>query len=92
MSYIKAADVLPQEVIEMIQSYVDGEYIYIPRKETNRKAWGENTDSKELISYRNMDIYRKYRSGASVDELSELFYLSPKSIQKIIARLKIEYK
>lgn len=32
MSYIKAADVLPQEIIETIQGYIDGEYIYIPRK------------------------------------------------------------
>lgn len=32
MKYIKAIDVLPQEIIEIIQNYVDGEYLYIPRK------------------------------------------------------------
>lgn len=46
MSYKKAADVLPEELIDLIQNYVDGEYLYIPRKEMNRKAWGENTDRK----------------------------------------------
>lgn len=49
MSYIKAADVLPKEIIDLIQNYIDGEYIYIPRKECNRKAWGENTRSKEMV-------------------------------------------
>lgn len=32
MCYIKAKDVLPLEVIELIQQYVDGEYLYIPKK------------------------------------------------------------
>jgi len=49
MSYIKADDILPQELLEIIQNYIDGEYIYIPRKECNKKNWGENT-KKELTS------------------------------------------
>ncbi|SET84334.1 CD3324 family protein [Lacrimispora sphenoides] len=88
MSYIKAADVLPKEIIDLIQDYIDGEYIYVPRKEINRKAWGENTSSKEMILFRNMEIYEKYTKGISIAHLSETYYLSPKSIQKIIARLK----
>ena len=30
MSYISAEDVLPKELIETIQQYVDGKTIYIP--------------------------------------------------------------
>lgn len=37
MSYIKAENVLPQELIETIQQYVDGKLIYIPCKE--KQAW-----------------------------------------------------
>ena len=37
MKYVKAIDVLPQEIIEIIQNYVDGEYLYIPRKNDNKK-------------------------------------------------------
>lgn len=37
MCYITAKEVLPKEVIELIQKYVDGEYIYTPRKECNRQ-------------------------------------------------------
>lgn len=66
-------------------------FIYRER-EINRKSWGENTDSKTMLLHRNMTIYQKYRSGISVNELSEMFYLSPKSIQKIIAKLKSDYK
>ena len=33
MSYIKAENVLPQELIETIQQYVDGKLIYIPCRE-----------------------------------------------------------
>lgn len=88
MSYIKAADVLPIEVIEIIQKHVDGEYIYVPRKEDNRKSWGEKTKTKELLVSRNMEIYKKHTEGISNQHLSEIYHLSPKSIQKIIAKLK----
>ncbi|ABX41836.1 CD3324 family protein [Lachnoclostridium phytofermentans] len=90
MSYIKATDVLPEEIIEIIQNYIDGEYIYVPRKENNRKGWGENTKSKDMIILRNLEIYEKYKKGAQIGHLSETYYLSPKSIQKIIAKLKLK--
>ena len=32
MSYIKADEVLPQNIIKIIQQYIDGENIYIPKK------------------------------------------------------------
>lgn len=91
MSYVKATDILPDEIIELIQSYVDGEYIYIPRKAESKKAWGENTNSKEMIVSRNLEIYQSYMMGASTQELSNQYYLSIKSIQGIITRMKKEY-
>lgn len=30
MSYVKADEVLPQNIIAIIQQYIDGESIYIP--------------------------------------------------------------
>ena len=32
MSYIKAEEILPEDLIRAIQEYADGVYIYIPRK------------------------------------------------------------
>ncbi len=37
MGYIKAEEILPAEVIELIQQYVDGRNIYIPRKQNHRQ-------------------------------------------------------
>lgn len=87
MSYKKASDILPENLLSIIQDYVDGEYIYIPRKECNRKLWGDNTQNREELYERNLIIYKKYKSGISVKRLSEMYYLSPKWIQKIIAKL-----
>ncbi|MGJ8762711.1 CD3324 family protein [Clostridium botulinum] len=85
-----SADMLPEELLELIQNYIDGEYIYIPRKECNRKTWGENTESKRKISIRNSEIYKKYKEGIYVKVLSEMYYLSPKSIQRIILNMSSE--
>lgn len=35
MSYVNADDVLPKDLIGEIQKYVDGQLIYIPRKDEN---------------------------------------------------------
>ena len=37
MNYIKATDILPPEVLDLIRNYVTCGYIYIPKKEGNRK-------------------------------------------------------
>ncbi len=46
MSYSNARDIFPDEILEIIQNYVEGEFIYIPKKEENKIAWGELTNSK----------------------------------------------
>ncbi|WP_273323396.1 CD3324 family protein [Vallitalea guaymasensis] len=91
MSYIKATKLLPKDLIEIIQDYIDGEYIYIPKKENNRKSWGENTTTKKDLAVRNINIYEKYKNGYSVKELADEFYLSQKSIQRIILNIKKKY-
>lgn len=56
MSYIKAIDVLPQDIIEIIQRYVDGEYIYILRKASQRRSWGEKTKNKDVTEDRKWKL------------------------------------
>lgn len=85
MSYANARDIFPEDILKIIQNYIDGEYIYIPKKEENRIAWGELTQSKEELMIRNTKIYEEYLTGVSVKNLSERYYLSPKSIQRIIS-------
>ena len=88
MGYRKAEKILPPEVVALIQQYVDGEYIYIPRKEENRKCWGESTDYRREMHERNRRIYEDYLSGMKTDTLSMKYFLSEKSIQRIIAKEK----
>ena len=86
MSYIRADEVLPKELLEAIQQYVDGKVIYIPRKE--KQSWGSGTSAKEFFRERNEKICEAYRNGISTKELSHAFSLSEKSIQRILRRVK----
>ena len=70
MSYIKATDILPQKLLEVIQTYLDGEYLYIPRKESNKKNWGESTKIKEELTLRNANIYKEYKSDVCIKILA----------------------
>ena len=84
MSYKKAEEVLPIEIIEMIQQYIEGENSYIPRKANKRLEWGTNTDTRNEIRDRNDRIYLEYSQGVTMQELSVRYFLSSKSIQRII--------
>ncbi|WP_238933435.1 CD3324 family protein [Brevibacillus choshinensis] len=68
----------------MVQEYVDGEFIYIPRKSGNKKEWGSNTSTRIELQQRNMQIYEDYLAGNSQQELSDKYFLSLKSMQRII--------
>ncbi len=89
MKHVKAQDVLPEEIVKIIQKYVDGEYLYIPRKNENHKAWGEKSGIKSSLKLRNREIYKKYINGATIDELTQKYYLSEKSIRRIIGQEKL---
>ncbi|MBK1812248.1 hypothetical protein JHL18_16620 [Clostridium sp. YIM B02505] len=84
MRYEKAQNILPNNIIEQIQKYIDGGYIYIPRKDENKKAWGENTDTKKQLSDRDNEILYKYSSGVPVKILAEHYFLTESSIRRII--------
>lgn len=84
MGYIRAEEILPIEVIELIQQYVDGENIYIPRKSSNRQTWGAGTQIRQELLKRDRQIYEEYLAGRRTEELADKYYLSEKSIQRIL--------
>lgn len=88
MHYIRAVEILPQELIEQLQQYVDGAVIYIPKKKEDKKAWGEKTATKKELAKRNMKIYTDFLTGKSIKELAEEYFLAEKSIQRIIRQEK----
>lgn len=88
MSYKKAEQILPMEIIELIQNYADGVCLYIPRRENTRKDWGNGTKIREELKERNARIYGDYKRGLRTDELGEKYFLSGKSIQRIVHQMK----
>lgn len=84
MGYIRAEDILPEEILALVQQYVDGQSIYIPRKAECHKAWGAGTKTRNELMIRNRQIYEAFESGATVVELSERFFLTEKSVRRII--------
>ncbi len=76
MRYLKAKNILPEELIRLIQEYVDGEFLYIPRKDGEQKAWGEKSGSRALLKERNNEIYRMYLEGYKISDISVKYYLS----------------
>lgn len=87
MGYIRAEEILPIEIIELIQQYVDGENIYIPRKSAHRQAWGTCTQIRQELLMRNQQIYEEYLAGSKTSELACKYYLSIKSIQRILRKM-----
>ena len=84
MRYQKANEILPVELVELIQDYIDGEYVYIPRKRENKKGWGETSRAREELQSRNIEIFVKYSQGLGIKDLAEQYFLSEKSIQRIV--------
>ena len=91
MSYKKATHVLPQDLLRKVQEYVDGEFLYIPRVSGNKKSWGEMTSIRQDLQERNKHIYDDYLAGENMESLAEKYFLSLKSIQRIVGQLKKEH-
>ncbi len=88
MGYKKAEDALPHHLLCAIQEYIEGETLYIPKKETNRLSWGTKTQTRKTIRKRNCEIVTRYRDGCSVTELAKQYFRSVKTIYKIINAAK----
>lgn len=90
MGYINANCVLPDDLIVAIQQHIDGQYLYIPRKAESKKKWGELTNNKHFLNERNTAIFEENQAGVSVQELASKYYLSSKSVYKILAAKKYD--
>ena len=83
MKYKKAQNILPKEVLDLVQKDIDGDYIYIPKKDKNKKSWGKVRGIKAELKTRNFEIYIKYSQGRSIKQLSTDYFLSESSIREM---------
>ncbi|MCM1191015.1 MAG: CD3324 family protein [Butyrivibrio sp.] len=90
MGYKRADDVLPESILKSLQRYVSGETIYVPKGNADRKKWGSNTDANEKLRQRNEQILEQHRKGVGVKELAKEYYLTEKSIQRILKAMRVK--
>ena len=90
MSYKRADDILPENILEILQTYVSGEAIYVPKKKECRRRWGSSTGVNEKLRIRNEQILEQYQKGASTKELAQRHYLTEKSIQRILREMQVK--
>jgi Mor family transcriptional regulator len=88
MSYIKAEEHLPDELIKEIQKYIQGAQIYIPGVADQRLQWGEKNGTRDKLESRNDSIRNMKCSGWKIDDLADHFNLSSDSIRKILYKRK----
>lgn len=82
--YKNAKDVLPEALLRQIWKYVEGENIYIPKRQECRAAWGSLNGSRREYEMRNEQIRQRYAEEATLEELAKEFCLSVESIRKIV--------
>ena len=90
MKYKNAKNILPEELLQQIQQYIQGDVIYIPIGYNEKIPWGQKNGAREAIYTRNKSIFRLYKQGYSIDEIVSIYNLSESSIRKIISKLKKE--
>lgn len=90
MSYKRADEILPENILEILQMYVSGETIYVPNKKACRKKWGSATGTSESLRMRNEQIFSQYQEGISIKELAQNYYLAEKSIQRILRDMRMK--
>ena len=88
MSYKNAAQILPPELLREVQKYIDGDFLYVPRVTNHRREWGATTTAKQELQERNLQIYSEYLSGERTERLAERYFLSKKSIERIISQCR----
>ena len=83
MKYINAAEILPEELLKEIQTYINGCVLYIP-KTSVKKGWGSVSGSRKFYQKRNQEIQFLFENGYSIEALSERYGLAHSTLKKII--------
>ena len=90
MKYKNVNEVLPSELIEEIQKYIQGESIYIPKKD--KKVQKIPTEYRIELEKRNARIYIKHLEGMSNEQLAKNFSLAQSSIRRIIVEQRKKFE
>jgi len=84
LKYVNAKEVLPPEILALVQEYSGGALIYVPKKDDDKIGWGQKNGARTHVHSRNINIMDAYRKGASICDLMIEYCLSEASIRKIL--------
>jgi len=84
MKYVNANTLLPAVLVEELQGYIQGGYIYVPVRQDQPKHWGELSGYREELEKRNREIIRSFKAGDSMEYLAEKYYLSVYAIRNLV--------
>ncbi len=84
MIYQNARQVLPDALVKELQTYVQGEYLYIPMASECKRQWVEVSGYRRELAQLNQQIKEGYQNGISMECLSETYGLSLYAVRKII--------
>ena len=90
MKYKNDKNLLPKELLQKVQEYIQGDVIYIPKLKGEKMPWGAKNGARKAIYTRNKDIFNLYVNGYSIEEIVSIYNLSESSIRKIISKIKKE--
>ena len=84
MKHSNALELLPLQLLQELQKYVQGKTIYIPK--VKREPWGESTGAKTFYSHRNADVRKQFSLGVDLVKLGEEYFISEDAVKKIVYR------
>lgn len=82
MKYKNAGEILPTHLIEEIQKYIQGVFLYIPKKD--KQTHKAVTEYKTELEKRNNRIYKMHLEGMCNEQLAKNFSLAESSIRRIL--------
>lgn len=90
VNYKNAIKILPERLVQEIQQYAQGDYIYIPIKD--KVINSAPTEYEQELKKRNEHIFTKSLEGVTNSELARMYHLSASSIRRIIIEQRKGYE
>lgn len=91
MKYINAKEVLPEELVRILQDYVQGCYLYIPKGEEQQVKDADQTRYGIELEKRDRHIYERYLEGWGVRSIADKYHLSESSVRRIVLKQRQQF-
>ena len=81
MKYKNANDVLPEDLLALVQEYIQGEYLYVPVKD--RHIAESPSDYQNELEKRDAHIYTKYLEEMGNKQLFRMACICKRNICRL---------